>query len=170
MNTVRSRSLALVAGLSMLVVSGCDSPKEGAAEVKSAAAADNKDDAKPAKNAEPAKKPEPAAKAEPAPEPEPDVVACDQRDFIPEGDKKMAAAMGKEPKPKLVCMDYSGRTGGIGKPSCVQGTALETPCPDDDVVATCTMSNGTVFKHYKGTTVSLDEKKCKTLEGTFAKK
>lgn len=167
MNTVRTRSFALVAGLSVLAASGCDSPKESSGEVKSAAAADKQDDAEPAKKAEP--KPEPA-KAEPEPEPEPKVVACDQRDFIPEGDKKMAAALGKEPKPKLVCMDYSGRTGGIGKPSCVQGTALETPCPDEEVVATCTMSNGTVFKHYKGTTVSLDEKKCKTLEGTFAKK
>ncbi len=104
-------------------------------------------------------------KAEPA---KPKVMACDQRDFVPEMAKKMAAELKKEPEPKRVCMDYSKRT-GPGSGSCMQGTALETPCPDEDVVGTCTLSNGVVYKHYKGVTLTLAEKSCGTIEGTFAK-
>jgi hypothetical protein len=59
----------------------------------------------------------------------------------------------------------------VRKPGCAQGTALETPCPDDDVIATCTLeTTGVVHKTYKGAKVALAEKGCKTLGGTFAAK
>ncbi len=105
-------------------------------------------------------------KAEP---PKPKIVACDQRDFIPEGTRKMAEQMGKEPKPKFVCMDHSKRT-SPRPPSCVQGKILETPCPDEGVIATCTLAaTGVVYKHYEGASAAIAEKSCTTIEGTFAK-
>jgi hypothetical protein len=109
----------------------------------------------------------PAREAEPA---KPKLLGCDQRDFIAPGDKQMAEQIGKPAKPKLTCVDYSNRTAGIGSPSCIEGTALETPCPSEKVVATCTLeATGVFYKYYDGITVTLAEKGCQSLEGTFAK-
>ncbi|MBT8491914.1 MAG: hypothetical protein KJO07_02540 [Deltaproteobacteria bacterium] len=110
------------------------------------------------------KAPEPAA-AEPPAKP---ILACDQRDFISKMEKDMAARLDKEPQPKRVCIDYSKRSKDLGAASCSQGKALETGCPDDGVVATCTMSTGVVFKHYQGGDTSTGKRLCKTMEGTFA--
>jgi hypothetical protein len=169
---MRSAVLSLLAALCLPLAGACDGgakddAKKDDAKKDDAKKGDAKDDAKKddAKEAD-AKEPD-AKEAEPE---APKVVACDQRDFIPEGDKKMAEAMGKEAKPKLVCMDYSNRKESLGAASCAQGTALETPCPDEGVIATCTMeATGAVNKHYEGADLNAAERMCKTIEGAFAK-
>jgi hypothetical protein len=88
-----------------------------------------------------------------------EVVACDQRDFVPN--------LGPSSKPLLTCIDYSEHTGPL-KPSCVQGKALDAPCPADELVATCRLSTNSVYKHYKGASLVSAERSCKLLSGTFA--
>ena len=84
--------------------------------------------------------------------------------------KKIAEQTGKEPKPKFTCMDYTNRSADLpGSPSCIQGTALDTGCPDDKVVATCTLEKtGVVTKYYEGIEKTTPSRMCKTLEGTFS--
>ena len=97
------------------------------------------------------------------------VLACDQRDFISKMEQDMAKELKREPKPKGVCIDYSKRSKELGPASCMQGKPLETPCPDDGVVATCTMEkSGAVFKHYQGSDLSTGKRLCKTMEGVYA--
>lgn len=96
------------------------------------------------------------------------IVACDQRNFVSEGARQMAESLGKTAKPARVCMDYSNKTeNGFGSNSCAQGTALETPCPTDSVVAKCTLSSGAIYYHYDGANLSTAERMCKTMEGTY---
>jgi hypothetical protein len=165
--TIPSFSLCLVLAL-VGSATGCDSGGGDAHDTAQTAAKPTGDAAVKTSAAVPAKgKSAPAAVAEPA---KPKLLGCDQRDFISPGDKQMAEQIGSPAKPKRTCVDYSNRKAGIGSPSCVEGTALETPCPSEKVVATCTLEgSGVVYKYYDGITVTLAEKGCQSLEGTFAK-
>ena len=166
---MNARLLPLLLAASFVpCVVGCDKKEDKKEDAKGD---DKKTDAKTdAKADDDAKDDGKEAEAdEKAEEKKPKILACDQRDFIPEGDKKMAESLGKEAKPKLECIDYTGRT-LPGEGSCAQGTPLETGCPDEDVIATCTLEkSGTVYKHYKDSNLNSAERMCKTLEGVFAK-
>ena len=119
--------------------------------------------------AEPPKAEDKAKESAAAEPPSKKILACDQRDFISKMEREMAAELKKEPKPKRVCIDYTKRSKDlVGSASCAQGKALETGCPDEGVVATCTMTTGVVFKHYQGGDTSTGKRLCKTMEGTFA--
>lgn len=98
----------------------------------------------------------------------PKILACDQRDFVSEMEKKLAASTKREPIAKLACIDYSQKK-TERRSSCAQGTALETPCPDDGVIATCTLeTTGVVFKSYAPRDPLAAKQGCETLEGTYA--
>lgn len=96
--------------------------------------------------------PEPVPEAEPEPDPEPPKPVggphCDQREA------------------KGSCIDFTAHT-GASEIRCFEGVELaEGPCPEEGVVATCTLTaTGVALRYYEGAELDAIETTCATIDG-----